>query len=71
MWCSVASVRCIRHLVITLMGGHRTIYASIPMDGVFGSFDGGRTVSAGFCLIANRWAVVRFCTSPCYDECER
>ena len=30
----------------------------------FGSFDGGRTVSAGFRLIANRWAVVRFCNVP-------
>ena len=49
------------------MGGCRTIYASITMGGgffFFCSLDGGRTISAGFCLIANRWAVVRFCNVP-------
>ena len=32
--------------------------------GFFGSFDGGRTIPAGFLLIANRWAVGGFCNVP-------
>ena len=64
MWCSVAPVHYARHLVITLLGGCRTIYASIPVDGILVASTAGEPFRLGFLLIVNRWAVSGFCSVP-------
>ena len=48
MWYDVAPIHNARHLVITLLGGCRTIYASIPVDGVLVASTAGEPFRLGF-----------------------
>ena len=50
--------------MITLLGGCRTVYASIPVDGVLVALTAGEPFWLGFLLIANCWAVGGFCNVP-------